>query len=58
MLTPIDRHLVLFERRLRPWPGSIDNAGHRHLLERFASWHVLRRLRTSADAKPLQLVWR
>jgi integrase len=44
-----DRHLVLFELWLEQWLATINDQGHRELLERFASWDILRTLRAAAD---------
>lgn len=53
VLPPIDRHLVLFERWLAEWTASISEAEHCKLLQRFATWHVLRGLRAKAANGPL-----
>ncbi|MGW3498350.1 tyrosine-type recombinase/integrase [Streptomyces sp. NPDC001020] len=49
-----DRRLLLFERRLPGWLDAVENPEHRTLLHRFATWHVLRKLRTTADKQPLE----
>jgi hypothetical protein len=53
VLPSADRNLALFER----WPdetlASISRPGHRQVIERFASWHVRRRLRGFADRGPV-----
>ncbi|MFJ1569875.1 hypothetical protein ACIOG8_37665 [Streptomyces erythrochromogenes] len=48
-----DRHLLLFERRLPEWLDTIADAEHRQLLNRFATWHLLRKLRATAAKRPL-----
>lgn len=53
ILPPADRQLLLFQRWLGERLPAIDDAGHRRLLELFATWHVQRRLRTLADRGPL-----
>jgi len=44
VLPAADRNLMLFERWLDEALAGITLAGHRQHLERFASWHVRRRL--------------
>lgn len=51
VLPHADRHLLLFERWLAEWLGTVAEASHRQLLEHFASWRILRRLRAIADQK-------
>lgn len=48
-----DRHLLLFERRLPEWLDTIEDVEHRQLLNRFATWHLLRKLRATAAKRPL-----
>ncbi|MFJ2595099.1 hypothetical protein [Streptomyces erythrochromogenes] len=48
-----DRHPLLFERRLPEWLDTIADAEHRQLLNRFATWHLLRKLRATAAKRPL-----
>lgn len=43
-----DQYLVFFELWMEQWLADIDDREHRELLERFASWDVLRGLRTAA----------
>jgi hypothetical protein len=52
-LPPIDRFLFLFEQWLPTWLDDIDDPEHRKLLHRFGTWHILRRLRTAAQAGPI-----
>ncbi|WP_239382054.1 MULTISPECIES: site-specific integrase [unclassified Frankia] len=53
ILPPADRQLVFFERWLSHYLTSITNPEHRTTVERFAAWHILRRLRTLAAHGPL-----
>lgn len=56
VLPPVDRHLVLFERWLTGWLTQIadhQRAEHHQLLHQYASWHILRRLRTAAANGPV-----
>lgn len=53
VLPVVDRQLVLFERWLKEWLAGIEDADHRKLLERFATWHLLRKLRLRAAEQPL-----
>jgi hypothetical protein len=48
-----DRHLLLFERRLSEWLDTIKDVEHRQLLNRFATWHLLRKLRATAAKRRL-----
>jgi hypothetical protein len=53
ILPAADRHLVLFERWLGDVVSGIDQREHRQIVERFAAWHVQRRLRRFADHGPV-----
>lgn len=53
VLPPVDRFLLLFEQWLPDWLATINDPAHRRLLERFATWHVLRRLRQTAREQPI-----
>ncbi|MGH3431113.1 MAG: recombinase XerD, partial [Mycobacteriales bacterium] len=53
VLPPADRHLMLFQRWLGDTLGGIDRPEHRQMVERFAAWHVQRRLRRFADRGPV-----
>jgi hypothetical protein len=53
VLPPVDRFLFLFEQWLPGWLASIEDPQHRRLLERFATWHVLRKLRTISTRQPI-----
>jgi hypothetical protein len=52
-LPRVDRFLLMFERWLPEWLATIDDLGHRKLLNRFANWRVQRRLRLDAEDTPL-----
>ena len=52
VLSHRDRHLLLFERRLPEWLDSIKNLEHRQLLNRFATWHILCKIRATAAKRP------
>jgi len=53
VLPPADRTLMLSERWMDETLAGIRLPGHRQLIERFASWHVRRRLRRFADRGPV-----
>jgi integrase len=53
VLPPADRTLMLFERWLDETLTRISLPGHGQLVERFASWHVRRRLRGFAGRGPV-----
>ncbi|WP_329168994.1 hypothetical protein OG709_34855 [Streptomyces sp. NBC_01267] len=53
VLPPADRQLLLFQRWLAEKLPAVGDAGHRRLLELFATWHVQRRLNSLADRGPL-----
>lgn len=53
VLPPVDRHLMLFQRWLGDALAGIDRREHRQLVERFASWHIQRRLRHFAERGPI-----
>jgi hypothetical protein len=53
VLPPIDRHLMLFERWLAATLAQVKRVEHRKVIERFAAWHVQRRLRRFADRGPV-----
>ena len=53
VLPAADRNLMLFERWLDEALTGTTLPGHRQHLERFASWHVRRRLRRFADRGPV-----
>ncbi|MFG1879515.1 hypothetical protein ACGFIV_32245 [Sphaerisporangium sp. NPDC049003] len=51
VLPPADRFLILFQQWLDGWLADVD-PDHRKVLQRFATWHILRRLRTAAARGP------
>ncbi|MFE7113508.1 hypothetical protein ACFU98_45675 [Streptomyces sp. NPDC057575] len=53
VLPPADRQLLLFQRWLAEKLPAVGDAGHRRLLELFATWQVQRRLNSLADRGPL-----
>jgi hypothetical protein len=53
VLPPADRHLLLLQRWLGATLAGIDRPEHRQVVERFAAWHVQRRLRRFADRGPV-----
>ena len=53
VLAPVDRNLFLFEQWLPGWMQTIEDANHHKILQRFATWHVLRQLRTTAATEPI-----
>ncbi len=52
VLPPVDRFLFLLEQWLPGWLATVENPQHRAVLERFATWHVLRQLRKTAEKEP------
>ena len=52
-LPPRDPHLAGFERWLSAKLTRIDDLDHRQLIDRFARWHLLRRLRRRAGDGPV-----
>jgi len=53
VLPPADRQLMLFQRWRRDILAGIDRPEHRQVVERFAAWHVQRRLHRFADQGPV-----
>ena len=53
VLPPIDRFLFLFEQWLPGWLEEVPDDEHRKILHRFATWHLLRRLRSAAATAPV-----
>ncbi|MBA3488824.1 MAG: hypothetical protein H0T78_04635 [Longispora sp.] len=53
ILPAADRHLLSFQRWLDQHLTAIEVPEHRQVLQRFATWHLLRKLRTAADRHPL-----
>lgn len=52
-LPPVDRFLFLFEQWLPSWLETVADLEQRKTLHRFATWHVLRRLRATAAKEPI-----
>lgn len=52
-LPAIDKHLLLFEGWLDRRLATVDHADHARQLHSFATWHLLRRLRSRAEHAPL-----
>lgn len=53
VLPPIDRELFLFQQWLPNWLEQIPDHAHRKVLTRYATWHVLRQLRATAEQGPI-----
>jgi hypothetical protein len=53
ILEPVDRFLFLFEKWLPGWIDSIADTDQRKILQRFATWQVLRQLRITAATQPI-----
>jgi integrase len=53
VLPPADRFLLLFEQWLANWLAGITSEPHHRLLQQFATWHTLRKLRGTASSGPL-----
>lgn len=53
VLPRIDKQICLLERWLIDHLDTIEDPDHRQLIERFATWEVLPRLRTRAERKPI-----
>jgi hypothetical protein len=53
VLPAADRFQILFEQWLASWLAGISNDTHRSLLQRFATWHILRRIRAAASEGPV-----
>jgi hypothetical protein len=53
VLPAVDKHLLLFERWRDERLSAVEHPDHVGLLQQFATWHVLRRLRARADRGPL-----
>jgi hypothetical protein len=51
VLPTVDRQLLLFERWLTEHIATIENAERARLLQHFATWHPLRRLRAKTEAR-------
>lgn len=53
VLPRADRHLILFQRWLRDALTEITDPDHQQVITRFATWHVLHRLRRFAERGPV-----
>lgn len=53
ILPPADRFLLMFEKWLPGWLATIPDPDHAKILERYATWDVLRRLRRAAQSAPI-----
>jgi hypothetical protein len=53
VLSTMDKNLLLFERWLNDRLARIDDSEHHALVQRFATWNELRRLRAKTDRQPL-----
>lgn len=53
VLPPVDRFLLMFELWLPGWLAAIEDTEHRRILQRFATWHILRQLRLIAAREPV-----
>ena len=53
LLPLVDKQVCLFERWLGEHLASITDPEHEQIVRRFATWHVLLRLRSRAERKPI-----
>jgi integrase len=53
LLPVVDKQICLFERWLAQHLADITDADHAQIVRRFATWHVLPRLRSRAERKPI-----
>lgn len=53
LLPVVDKQICLFERWLAEHLAGIAGQEHRQIVRRFAIWHVLPKLRSRAERKPL-----
>ncbi|MEV5086119.1 hypothetical protein AB0K74_48200 [Streptomyces sp. NPDC056159] len=53
VLPRVDRQLLLYQRWLAERLAIIEDPEHRRLLQHFATWHQMRRLRSKAEKGPL-----
>ncbi|MEU6900316.1 hypothetical protein [Streptomyces virginiae] len=53
VLPRVDRQLMLYQRWLTERLGVIEDPEHCRLLQHFATWHQMRRLRSKAEKGPL-----
>ncbi|MDQ2739148.1 MAG: hypothetical protein M3Y35_11190, partial [Actinomycetota bacterium] len=53
VLPAMDKQLMLFQRWLTDRLEQIDNTEHRRLIDRYATWHELRRHRAATTRGPI-----
>jgi hypothetical protein len=53
LLPAIDKQILLFERWLHQHLAGVADPDHAQVLRRFATWHVLPRLRARAETRPI-----
>jgi len=53
LLPPVDKQICSFERWLLTHLAGITDPDHAQIVQRFATWHVLPRLRAQAEKKPI-----
>jgi len=53
LLPVIDKQICMFERWLGEHLADIANHDHQQIVRRFATWHVLPKLRSRAERKPV-----
>ncbi|WP_306211665.1 site-specific integrase [Actinoplanes sp. RD1] len=53
LLPAIDKQILLFERWLHQHLTAVGDPDHAQLLRRFATWHLLPRLRARAETPPI-----
>jgi len=53
ILPPRDRRIAMFERWLTGKLDTVDDVDHRQVVDRFARWYHLRRMRTKAPDGPV-----
>jgi hypothetical protein len=58
LLPAVDKQILLFERWLHEHLTGLADPDHAQILRRFATWHVLPRLRGRAETRPISPVGR
>jgi hypothetical protein len=53
LLPYVDKQILLFERWLHEHLASVTDPDHTQIIRRFATWHVLPRLRGRAEKRPI-----
>jgi hypothetical protein len=53
LLPAVDKQILLFERWLHEHLASVTDPDHAQVIRRFATWHVLPRLRARAEKRPI-----